>query len=358
MATGTDILRTGLEQNTGLPFAPSNYTVWRNYKRVFECSFLATRIDGKLQITDFCSEICKEDSSIKDVDDYLTLYIPRFRFPFPAFHEYSAKDNVIYPFSAILKFLASRLELGDEPKITLEEVFGIIIANNVTGLEPIDDYKKLLPKPFSIQGDQKRQVREMLIFISQMSILKWFNNSLYLDIDKDDIDTPEFKKLIIPKFILPSAQKEEDFIKLTSISEGIIIPTKIRSRENASDEIFIEGKKSRVTHLKIERSPLLRKVFLQKNPEPICNMCETHMTERYPWTKYLIEMHHILPLSSTIGISTKGTSIDDLIGLCPSCHKSVHLYYKTWLDSQSVDDFRDKNEAKDVYLQAKERMII
>lgn len=358
MATGTDILRTGLEQNTGLPFAPSNYTVWRNYKRVFECSFLATRIDGKLQITDFCSEICKVDSSIKDVDDYLTLYIPRFRFPFPAFQEYSAKDNVIYPFSAILKFLASRLELGDEPKITLEEVFGIIIANNVTGLEPIDDYKKLLPKPFSIQGDQKRQVREMLIFISQMSILKWFNNSLYLDIDKDDIDTPEFKKLITPKFILPSAQKEEDFIKLTSISEGIIIPTKIRSRENASDEIFIEGKKSRVTHLKIERSPLLRKVFLQKNPEPICNMCENHMTERYPWTKYLIEMHHILPLSSTIGISTKGTSIDDLIGLCPSCHKSVHLYYKTWLDTQSVDDFRDKNEAKDVYLQAKERMII
>ncbi|MCU4164191.1 HNH endonuclease [Carboxylicivirga caseinilyticus] len=358
MLAGTDILRNALEDKTNLPFAPSNYTVWRNYKRVFECSFLATKIDGKLQATDFCLEICRQDGSINDVDDYFSLYIPRFRFPFPAFQDYNPKDNVIHPFCAILKFLASRIELGDEPKITIEEVFGIIIANNCTGFETIEDYKKLLPIPYTIKGDQKRQVREMLIFISQMSILKWFNNSLYLDIDNDEINSPEFRKLITPKLLLPNKLKEEDFLKLTKTSDGIILPTKIRSRESASDELFIEGKKSRVTHLKIERSPLLRKVFLQNNPEPVCHMCETNMSLRYPWTKYLIEMHHILPLSSTIAISTKGTSMDDLIGLCPSCHKSVHLFYKTWLDAESIDDFRSKNEAKDVYLQAKRKLVI
>ena len=215
-----------------------------------------------------------------------------------------------------------------------------------------------MPKPYAIVGDQKRQVREMLIFISQMSFLKWFNNSLFLDIDKDDINSPEFLKLISPVLIVPSNLKEEDFLKITKIKTGIIIPTKIRSRENAADEIFIEGKKSRVTHLKIERSPLLRKIFLERNPEPVCHMCETNMTYKYPWTSYLIEMHHILPLSSSLAISSKGTSMEDLLGLCPSCHKSVHLYYKTWLDSNSKDDFSGKIEAKDVYLQAKDRMVV
>jgi hypothetical protein len=358
MTVVEDILRDELESATGMPFAPANYTVWRNYKRVFECSFLATKIDGKLQATDFCHELRKESSNIKDVDDFFSMYLPRFRFPFPAFQEYNVKDKIVYPFCAILKYLAAKKFSNLQPYITLEEVFSIIIGNNCTGFESIDSYKSLLPKSYTIIGDQRRQVREMLIFISQMSILKWFKNSLFLDIDSDDIDSPEFKKLISPLLLLPSISKEEDFLKLTKISGGIIIPTKIRSRENASDEIFIEGKKSRVTHLKIERSPLLRKIFIERNPEPLCNMCETNMTYRYPWTSYLIEMHHILPLSSSIAISTKGTSIDDLIGLCPSCHKSVHLYYKTWLDSQSKEDFIDKNEAKNVYLQAKVRMVV
>lgn len=358
MTVGEDILRNELESATGMPFAPANYTVWRNYKRVFECSFLATKIDGKLHATDFCNELSRVSSNIKEVDDYFSLYLPRFRFPFPAFQEYNPNEKIVYPFCAILKFLAAKKISNAQSYITLDEIFSVIIGNNCTGFESIDFYKTLLPKQYTIIGDQKRQVREMLIFISQMSILKWFNNSLYLDIDSDDIESPEFRKLISPLMLLPSISKEEDFLKLTQIGDGIIVPQKIRSRENASDEIFIEGKKSRVTHLKIERSPLLRKIFLERNPTPLCNMCETNMTFKYPWTTYLIEMHHILPLSSSIAISSKGTSIDDLIGLCPSCHKSVHLYYRTWLDSQSKEDFIDKNEAKDVYLQAKDRMVV
>lgn len=358
MKIGEDILRKELELSTGMPFAPTNYNVWRNYKRVFECSFLATKIDSKLQATDFCLELCRGSSYIKDVDDYFSMYLPRFRFPFPAFQEYNVRDKVVYPFCSILKYLVAQKINGNQSYITLDEVFNLIIGNNCTGFESIEHYKALQPQTIRIIGDQKRQVREMLIFISQMSILKWFSNSLYLDIDIEDIYSPEFEKLITPIVLLPNVIKEEDFLQITKIQDHVVYPSKIRSRECASDETFIEGKKSRVTHLKIERSPLLRKLFLEKNPEPFCNMCEKNMTSRYPWTSYLIEMHHILPLSSSIAISSNGTSLDDLIGLCPSCHKSVHLYYKTWLDSQSKDDFLDKIEAKDVYLQAKDSIVV
>lgn len=355
---GIDLLRKPLEAETGMPFAPSTYTIWRNYKRVFECSFLATKVGNKIIATDFCLEVSKDNGLIKDIDDYFSLYLPRFRFPFPAFQEYNPMDKIAFPFCSIIKFLTSKKLQSFESRITIDEVFNIIIANECTGFESIDYYRKLQPKDYTIIGDQKRQVREMLIFISQMSILKWFNNSLFLDISIEDIDTPEFQKLITPILVSPNSLREQDFLQLTKLNDQVVIPAKLRSREEASDEVFIEGKKTRVTHLKIERSPLLRKIFLEQNPRPVCHMCEVNMTHRYPWTSYLIEMHHILPLSAGIAISTKGTSLDDLIGLCPSCHRSVHLFYKSWLDNKHKDDFIDKVEAKEVYLQAKERMAV
>lgn len=359
MSSKMDILRIPLEHETELPFSPSSYTVWRNYKRVFECSFLATRIGNKLIASDFCLELSKSNSQINDVDDYFSLYIPRFRFPFPAFQEYNPSDKQIYPFCAILKYLISKKKNNLEASISLDEVFSLIIANECTGLEDIHYYNNLTPKHYNIKGDQKRQVREMLIFVSQISILKWFNNALFLDIDIDDIDTPEITTLIQPIICLPTLNKEDDFLQLTRINKtSIIIPGKLRSREDASDELFIEGKKKRITHLKIERSPLLRKIFLEKYPQPICHMCGADMNFRYPWTKFLLEIHHILPLSAAIMISSKGTSIEDLVGLCPSCHRSVHLFYKLWLDNNGKEDFTDKIEAKEVYLQAKEKMII
>jgi hypothetical protein len=355
---GGDLLRKSLQNMTGMPFAPSNYTVWRNYKRVFECSFLATRVNNQMITTDFCQELSSNIGKIIDVDDYFSFFFPRFRFPFPAFQEYDPSDNVVFPFCAILKYLVSKKITSAPSMITLDEVFNRIIANDCNGSEDIDFYNSLLPRSINISEDQRRQVREMLIFSSQMSILKWFNNSLYLDISLDDIDTFEFRNLITPIIITPKISREEDFLTMTSLGNEIIIPTKLRSRESDSDELFIEGKRTRVTHLKIERSPILRSIFLQNNSEPICNMCEVNMRLKYPWTKYLLEIHHILPLSHAISISAKGTSLFDLIGLCPTCHRSVHLYYKGWLDDKKQDDFINKEEAKEIYLLAKEKMVL
>jgi len=356
---GFDPLRFPLEEKTGMPFSPSNYKVWRNYKRVFECSFLATTINDKLQITDFCQEIIKKDGLISDIDDFLCLYIPRFRFPFPAFQEFSPNDSPIYPFCAILKFLLAKRQFAQEAFISIDEVFSIIIGNNCTGLEPLEFYLNLKPQSINIIGDQKRQVREMLIFASQLTILKWYNNHLFLDISDRDIETASISEKLITPIIIPiSHSREEDYLRLTKITDKLIVSTRLQSRETATDELFIEGKKKRVTHLKIERSPFLRKMFVECNPLPICHMCGTNMTIKYPWTNYLIEIHHVLPLSSSLGITTKGTSIDDIVGLCPSCHKGVHIYYRNWLNDYKCEDFESKNQAKHIYLQAKNAVVL
>jgi hypothetical protein len=284
--------------------------------------------------------------------------VNRFRFPFPAFNDFDASDKEIYPFCSILKLIFSRLVNGQESIITVKDVFKYLIANNVTGSEDIKYFSKLKPEPYTPKADEKRQVREMLIFLSQMSILKWHKNSLVTDIGISAYyNNNEFKELVSPNYIKPEQIKEEDFISLTTLT-GDIQDFKIQPKEYPSDEIFVEGKKSRATHLKIERSPVLRKMFLEVNPEPICNMCTCNTKERYPWTNNLIEIHHLLPLSSSLGVTSEGTSLADVVGLCPNCHRSVHLFYNEFLKSKRLDDFKDKNQAIEVYEMAKDKIVI
>lgn len=350
-----DPLRNELENWTGLPFAPKSYTVWRNYKRVFECSFLATNVNNNLTVTDLCDKVVNDEI---DVDDFFMLFIPRFRFPFAAFTDYKKSENLVYPFCALLKFLLSRFIFGKQPSLSLDEVFAYIIGNNCSGFEPVEYYINLNSTNYRPVGDESRQVREMLIFVSQLSILKWYNGRLYLDICiKDYEDYNGFQLLTTPHYIKPKEIREEEYLSVTSLNNDFVYSFKLQSREVPADNIFIEGKRSRVTHLKIERSPLLRKLFLEQHPETICDMCVCDMHIRYPWTDNILEMHHILPLSSTLLVTAAGTSFNDIVGLCPNCHKSVHAYYKNWLNKYNLDDFRTRSEAQEIYHDAKTRII-
>jgi predicted HNH restriction endonuclease len=77
-----------------------------------------------------------------------------------------------------------------------------------------------------------------------------------------------------------------------------------------------------------------------------------NVADKYPWTDYMLDIHHLLPLSSSVAITTKGTSLNDIVGLCPSCHRSIHIYYTKWLKYAGQDDFSSRAEAMDVYLTA------
>ncbi len=326
-APGADPVGDALMSTTGLTFKkPPDYRVWRNYKRVFECSLLATQAGGRLYVSDICKEIVKVGRTI-DVDEYLSIHLPRFRYPFPAFEPETGGLNTVYPFSAVLKFLIAKLQLGHDPSVSHLEVSTTLIGNKCTGQEDLSFYQKLLPTSYSLSGDSLRQIRELLIFMSQLSVLKWDDNRLTLDIlGSDDVSIQGLLQLANPVITIVNTLPAQDFMSITALKASTYKPLIIPSRESAVDEIFTEGKRTRVTHIKIERSPLLRRFFLKENPVPICDMCETNTKLRYPWTDNLIEVHHLLPLSSTIKVSSSGTSLRDVIGLCPNCHRSVHSF--------------------------------
>lgn len=346
------LFRKTLVNETGMPFLPNHYTIKRNYSRVFQCSFLASFLGGKLVVTDICRDLAHSDGKIKSVDDYLFNYIGKFRFPFPAFDNYNAAEQRVYPFCAILKYLIAQRELGNEAKLSIEDIFHYIIGNNCTGFEDIGYYKGLAPVTYHYTDTERRQLREMVIFISQLSVLKVYNGYLYLDEISDNAKNEILNTFLQPESRIAKDDRLQEFLEMTSLGGEMVVPTFEVFISDPADIEFIEGNKKRVEHFRIERSGLLRKYYKQVNPHPICHACGTDMSKRYPWTGYMLDIHHLLPLSSSVAISSTGTSLADIVGLCPSCHRAVHMYYHKWLKANKQADFNSKQEAYDVFLQA------
>lgn len=347
-----ELFRKTLVSETGMPFLPDHYTIKRNYSRVFQCSFLAKFMGNNLVVTDICRDLANPNGSIKSADDYLFYYISKFRLPFPAFDNYNAAEQRVYPFCAILKYLLARKELGLEAKLSLDDIFNYIIGNGCTGFEDIEYYKALIPAVYNYAETERRQLREMVIFISQLSVLKVYNGFLYLDEISDSAKSEMLNNFLGPENRLAKADRMEEFLEMTSCSDKIVVPTFEVFTFEPSDIEFIEGNRKRVEHFRIERSGLLRKYYKQVNPHPVCCACGADMSKRYPWTDYMLDIHHLLPLSSAVAISSNGTSLADIVGLCPSCHRAVHMYYCKWLKNNEQADFRSKQEAHDVFVQA------
>lgn len=350
-----DPLRDELEANTGLPFLPSNYKIWRNYARIFACALLATRINGRLVVTDICRRVAGLNVTSIDVDEYIAFIISRFYFPSPAFQNYNATSQQIFPFCALLKYLLSRFMETGEASINVQEVFSLIVGNRCSGSEPINYYLSLSPTSYSPSGDETRQLREMLIFVSQLSFLKWYDNRLHIDIIPGDLQNlAEIEQITTPIYQNRNENSKVEIISLGRVGNERLPHVALTTREMPTDLLFTEGRRIRVTHLRIERSPRLRRLYFLMIQEPIlCDMCVCNTRERYPWTDNLLEIHHLLPLSATLSVTTEGTSLEDIVALCPNCHKSVHAYYRNWLNQRSIDDFRSKDEARGVYQEVK-----
>ena len=351
-----DPLREPLVQGTGLPFLPTHYKVWRNYARIFHWTLIAARINKRLVTTDICSRLSPSSPDAWDIDEYLSFLIPRLSYPSPATQNYNTHEPQVFPVCAVLKLLLARHYQRGQASLTIPDVFSLLVGNGCSGAEATDSYLHLTPTRYTpSHPDQTRQLRELLIFVSQSSFLKWNNSTLYLDVMPHDVET--LRKLEDIATPIPGRRQTDpnsEVLRLGTVLPSQLITVASVAREAQSDLPFTEGKRVRVTHLRVERSPQLRNMyFAHLQPPFLCDMCGLDTTRRYPWTENLLEIHHLLPLTSVIKVNTQTTSFVDLVPLCPNCHRSVHSYYKLWLRDSHQEDFVDKHQARDTYIKAK-----
>ena len=348
-----DPLRAVMPSAVGLPFKPTNYRVWRNYARVFKILGLASNIDQRLIATKLCKKLVQQGNEYFSYDEYFQYIAKTFYYPSPIFQQYESASPQSFPFCAVLKFLIAKGYTTGEPFTTLEEIFSVLIGNNVTGLEPITEYKIFPATTLVGKGDQFRQVREMLIFISQISYLSWLDNKFFIDLSAiSALTTNEIETLVSPIVRQRNSDTELEIQNIFNISSTSDIDFKEPASQD--DIIFTEGDKIRVTHLRTERNRKVIQHYFNNSPNPkLCDVCDIEVAKRYPWLHNLIEVHHILPLSSPLHVDKAGTSIDDLVGVCPNCHRATHAFYRGYLAEQNLVDFTSEDHARDVYYQVK-----
>jgi hypothetical protein len=339
----------------------SEYTAWRNYARTFALLMLAPngREVATIQPTDICRELARGTTGLLPTfDDYLQVMLGQWCYPHPAFNEYSHTLNKVFPILAILKMLVALDQNGSDAKLSPDDVFEFLINNNVSGEEPVSFFTSLKKVALPKKSDEKRQVRELLKFISQGSVFTWSAGQIYLAISQAEANQliKNTKHFTQPPVISRKNQLHQiATLPSTTRTATSLIHTPIRR----DDEEFIEGKKIRAFHVKIERNPKLRADFLKTISKPwTCDFCSKSMENVYPWSKDFIEVHHLLPLASAVKIGKTSTLLSDLVPLCPNCHRAVHYAYSDYLKKMSKDDFDDAKEAIYCYENAKKQYIL
>lgn len=346
-----DSLRRILREHSDLPFAPDHYTVWRNYGRVFGAQMLAARIGNGIVCTDLCRAIANEEVSS---DDYMLHLVNRLYYPSPVFQGYDPAARKVFPLCAIIKWLLAKSRTSLFPGITLEEIESYIIGNGVNGTEEALTYGDLNATNYTEGDSIRRQIRELMVFASQLSFLKWDRGTLYLDADSP-ARTRQIEGLLHPYIIQHSDDPSQEILNLGAHFDvsGIDSIDSPDTNEAAKVE-FKEGSRVEVTHLRLERSGKLREMYFEHADNPqVCDMCEVDTARKYPWADKVIDVHHLLPLASPIRIDKQATSLQDVVGLCPTCHRATHRFYGGWLRGKGIKDFRSYEEARGVYVEAK-----
>ncbi|MBD2552965.1 HNH endonuclease [Limnothrix sp. FACHB-708] len=357
------VSRDQLHNVTGLAFrAPETHSPWRNYARTLKLCLLVSEIDGIAQPTPVARILSRD--GLVTCDEYFHFLISAFTEPSPASKKWSPDENFRYPLLFSLKYLLAKVAIGKESITSLDEIIGAYRESNFDGTESDEQFIAIMGADSlyegygkSVPSEIKRQAKESLKVISQISYLYIKDNEIIVTLNQEDAINIFQDLFAIPG---PRANnKEAEIQRLASFfkdgSTNIVFDYPSTTIEEIVESGFIEGSKVKKTHVIIERNKRLRKEFFSIYPSPICDVCRLDTTKTYPWTTRILDLHHLLPLSSGTRVENHGTTFEDVVPVCPNCHRAIHRFYDTWLDENEKIDFKDTKEARDVYQRMKNR---
>jgi hypothetical protein len=343
--------RAVLTQITGFDFKPATYTPWRNYARVVKLCLLASERDGKAVAT-LLAKLLATDGAIT-CDEYLHFLAQASTDPSPAMEGYSSAAAFRYPLLVALKYLLTKRATKISNSATLNELIEVYGKTKLTGEEDQTSFINAVSKRYDgaslPKTDLVRQAKESLLVLSQISYLHCHAGRIIISLDPEDA-LELFNDLhpIVGPF---SDDPDLEIQRRASLFSGVATEFEY-SHTVISDAVesgFSEGTKVEKTHVIIERNSQLRAEFFRVKPTSECDVCKLLTDKTYSWADRILDLHHLLPLSSGTRMNARGTMLDDLVPVCPSCHRAVHRFYSVWLKKQKQRDFLNKEEAVHVY---------
>lgn len=355
-----------IRDETGLPFkAPSTHTPWRQYARVFKTCLLISENDG-VAVPTPVAQILTQAGAVT-CDEYLHFLVEATTDPLPALSGWKAVAEgqaVRHPLCFALKYLLAKVAGLNEPITPIYEVIGAYIDSGFSGAEDDTAFLNLMPKRTAYEqigrNADPRQARESIKFISQISYLHSDGSNIITSLSQEDA-------MNIFQDIHPiSGPREADgnleIQRLAALfkdgSDHDFFDYKNTIVSDVLESGFSEGSKVKKTHIVIERNSKLRDLFFDRKPTTVCDACSMDTKKKYPWVERVLDLHHILPLSSGTRVDAKtGTILEDLVPVCPTCHRAIHRFYDGHLKTETRRDFLNEKEARDIYAQAKGEII-
>lgn len=349
--------RSSLAAATGLTFAvPETHSPWRNYSRVLKHCLLVAEVNGVAVATPIANLLCQPGAVTSD--EYFHFLSQVSTEPSPALQGWAPNAAFRYPLLVALKYLLAKAQVGKSLSATLDEIIGVYRVHNLVGHEDEAAFLSILPSAAahiasgtSAPDQLRRQARESLKVLCQISYLHLVGDLVNINIDSKDA-IKAFNELH-PIAGLRAADRDSEIMRLASLfGKGQPLgffdyPDTVIA--GVVESGFLEGTKVEKTHVTIERNAGLRKAFFASNPTTVCDVCTMDTAKSYPWTDRVMDIHHLLPLSSGTRVVGTGTTFDDLVPLCPSCHRAVHRFYGEWFRGNERKDFDSRDEAVSVY---------
>lgn len=367
LALRHDLKAVGKEtarSETGLPFLPHDYPqLWRNYSRVVKLTLLVYEEGDRAAPTDVARLLAQEGGVT--VDEYFHFLARTFTDPSPALTGWSQKEvsaGLRYPLAFALRYGLAKLAAKAVDEFPLSEVLFAYRMSGFRATEPYDAFVSLSPSTISGPSVQKaqssRQARESLKVISQISYAHYDDRGFSLSLDKRDARALFDRLHPIEGQAELAAEDELRRIGSLMTNRQVVEMPNLQDTVISEELVsgFKEGGKIRKTHVAVERNSKLRKAYFAANPTSICDACQVNVDERFPWTSRMLDLHHLLPLSSGTRVESSETVFSDLVPLCPTCHRGVHRYYDSWLEERNRSDFANIDEALGVYATAKQNI--
>lgn len=356
--------RTELLKATGLDFKhpdQPDYNPWRQYARALKVMLLVSEHQG-LAVPTPVAKIIKKTGVVTS-DEYFHFLAEVTTEPNPAFKNYDFSAEPRYPLLFALKYLLAKVASGGVAKASRNEIIGAYArtpvlsgaerdqAGHFAFIQLTEDVDANVAAGKLVTGDPKRQARESLATLTQISYLHQRNEIITISLSAEDAGIV-FRELNgVQGPFLPSAheeiQRRAQLFAGGSTHDFFDFPTTILA--DVVESGFTEGGKLKKTHIVIERNRKLRDEFFAANPSPVCGMCSLETRKTYDWTERVLDMHHLLPLAAGTRTDGKTTALGDLVAVCPTCHRAIHRYYDVWLKASKQQDFETVEQAKAVY---------
>ncbi len=353
---------------TGLPFSPNrvDYHPWRNYSRTLKQSLIISESFEQAVPTEVA--LLLSDPEGATCDEYLHFLAQATSDPSPALQGWKQRNKeqpLRYPLCFALRYLMAKTTALDEYQTSLDEIVKAYSYSRFIGDETDLQYLELLSQrrvflASSLDGDT-RQARESLKVLSQISYLHCTGGTIIVSLGK--ADAHEIFEAIKPVAGNPETEASAEIIRLAKLFKGGSTHDFFDYENSILSDVvqsgFVEGTRLKKTHTVIERNSRLRQFYFDKCPTTVCDTCKTDTRKKYPWTERVLDIHHILPLASGTRVDSKrGTVLEDLSPICPSCHRAVHRFYDRYLNRTGKKDFDNPAEAKNIFEEAKQSVVV